>query len=327
MNLKLKRRRFGLLSLASAITTLLLNHAAKTVAQQQPGSVIYGVRLTSASSQIMEDQADASAANKTPAMILQSIDLATGQELTTTEIPEQIVQNQQEPTQIVNKALVVKKRSERITGFTALSDGTFIVAAVATTKKGDFTRLAFFGQDITKPKKNLKIKKIKKNNTVESLLAIQNDQIISIISQNQGLSPFELAVINPQSGQVNGNTLGLPDLPLSQRFSNLAQSPDGKIYATTFGHENIPILVQLDLVNKSPITGKGKIIRLVQLSFNNGSLSNDLVSLAFSPSNQLFALADPQYEGTNSLFTIDLNTGKMQLLRKMAVDQIAFSKV
>lgn len=327
MNLKLKRRRFGLLSLASAITTLLLNLAAKTVAQQQPGSVIYGVRLTSASSQIMEDQADASAANKTPAMILQSIDLATGQELTTTEIPEKIVQNQQEPTQIVNKALVVKKRSERITGFTALSDGTFIVAAVATTKKGDFARLAFFGQDITKPKKNLKIKKIKKNNTVESLLAIQNDQIISIISQNQGLSPFELAVIDPQSGQVNGNTLGLPDLPSNQRFSNLAQSPDGKIYATTLGHENVSILVQLDLVNKSPITGKGKIIRLVQLSFNNGSLSNDLVSLAFSPSNQLFALADPQYEGTNSLFTIDLNTGKMQLLRKMAVDQIAFSKV
>lgn len=326
MNLKLKRRRFGLLALASATTTLLSNFAAKTVAQQAR-LVIYGVRLTPASSSITEDQADASAANKTPAIILQSIDLVTGQELTTAEIPEQLVQNQQEPTQTVNKALVIKKPSERITGFTVISDGTFVVAAAAATKKGDFSRFIFFGQDITKPKKGLKTKKIKKSNTVESLLAIQNDQLLSLISQNQGIPPFELAVINPKSGQVDGNTLGLPDLPPNQRFSNLAQSPDGKIYATTLGHENVPILVQLDLVNKSPITGKGKIIKLVPLSFNNRPLQNDLASLAFSPSNQLFALADPNYEKTNSLFTIDLKTGNMQLIRKFAFDKIAFSKV
>lgn len=326
MNIKLKRRRFGLLALASATTTLLSNLAARTVAQQSQ-LVIYGVRLTPASSSITEDKADASAGNKTPGIILQSIDLGTGQELATAEIPEQLVQNQQEPTQTVNKALVIKKPSERITGFTVLSDGTFVVAAAAATKKGDFSRFAFFSQNITKPKKSLKTKKIKKGNTVESLLAIQNDQLLSLISQNQGIPPFELAVINPKSGQVDGNTLGLPDLPPNQRFSNLAQSPDGKIYATTLGHENVPILVQLDLVNKSPITGKGKIIRLVPLSFNNRPLQNDLASLAFSPSNQLFALADPNYERTNSLFTIDLKTGNMQLIRKFVVDKIAFSKV
>lgn len=327
MNLKLKRRRFGLLALASATTTLLSNFAAKTVAQQAR-LVIYGVRLTPASSSITEDQADASAANKTPAIILQSIDLVTGQDVTTAEILEQIAQNQQEPTQTVNKALVVKKPSERITGFTALSDGTFVVAAAAATKKGDFSRFIFFGQDITKPKKGLKSKNLKKNNTVESLLSIQNGQLLSIVSQNQGQPPFELALINSRSGQVDsGTTLGLPYLLPNQRFSNLAQSPDGKIYATTLDSEGVPILVQLDLQSKSPITGRGKISTLVKLSFNNSPLKNDLASLTFSPSNQLFALADPQSEGTNSLFTVDLKTGEMKLLRKFAVDKIAFSRV
>lgn len=65
----------------------------------------------------------------------------------------------------------------------------------------------------------------------------------------------------------------------------------------------------------------------MELRFNGRPLSNDLACLAFSPSNQLFALADPNLEGSNSLFSVDPQTGQMQFLRKFAVDKIAFSKV
>lgn len=329
MNLRLRRRRFGQLVLASAATTVLANLAAKkTVAQQSP-AVIYGVSLTPASKSITEDLADDGAANKTPGIILQSVDLATNQELLTAEISEQTVQNKQEPTETINKAFIIKKPCERVTGFTALSDGTFVVAVSAATKKGDFSRFILFGQDSKKSStKGLKAQKIKKNNTVESLLAIQKDQLISIVSLNRGRPPFELAVIDSKSGQVDsGDGLDLPNLLPFQRFSNLAQSADGTIYATNVDSEGVPTLVQFDLVNKSAITGRGRIIKLVQLSFKNRLLENDLASLAFSPSGQLFALADPTYEGTNSLFTVELNTGEMKLLRKFAVDKIAFSKV
>ncbi|MBE9189320.1 hypothetical protein IQ230_02865 [Gloeocapsopsis crepidinum LEGE 06123] len=328
MNLRLKRRRFGKLALASAATTVLSNIATKTFAQQPP-LTIYGVRLTPASSRITEDLADASTANKTPGIILQAVNLVQNQEVLTTEIAEQFVQNQQETTETINKAFVIKKPSERVTGFTALSNGTFIVAVSAATRKGDFSRFILFNEDGKRSApKGLKAKKIKKKNTVESLLAIQNDQLLSVVSLNQGQPPFELAVINFRSGQVDsGASFGLPDIPSNHRFSNLAQSADGRIYATTMDSEGVPILVQLDLQNKSPITGRGKIIKLVQLSFNDRLLKSDLASLAFSPSGQLFALANLTSEGTNSLFIVDLKTGEMKLLRKFAVDKIAFKKV
>lgn len=329
MNLRLRRRRFGQLALISAATTLISNLATKkTVAQQSQSQLnIYGVRLTPASSSITEDLADDGAANKTPGIVLQSVNLVTGQELPTTEISEQTVQNQQETTETVNKAFTIKRPSERITSFTALSDGTFVVAVSAATKRGDFSRFIVFGQDSQKSStKGLKAKKLKKNNTVESLVAIQKDQLIGIVSSNQGQPPFELAVIDSKSGQVDSQN-DLPILSPNTRFSNLTQSPDGIIYATSIAPGSGPILVQFDLVNKSPITGKGRMIELVELKFNGRSLDNDLASLAFSPSNQLFALADPNYEGSNSLFSVDPKTGQMQLIRKFAVDQIAFSKV
>lgn len=326
MNLKLKRRQFGQLAIASAATTVLSNLVANKTVAQQPQLVIYGVRLTPASSSITEDIADDKAANKTPGIILQSLDLATSKELSTTEISEQTVQNQQEASETASRAILIKKRSERITGFTALSDGTFVVATSAATRKGDFNRFISFSPDSKKSnKKGLKVKKVKKNNTVESLIAIQKDQLLSIVSLNQGKPPFDLAVINSKSGQVDSQS-DLPYLPEKRRFSNLAQSSDGKIYATSIAPGSDPILVQFDLVNKSPITGRGKIIELVELKFNGSPLQNDLASLAFSPSNQLFALADPKDEGSNSLFTVDMKTGEMQLLRKFAFDKIAFIK-
>lgn len=326
MNLRLKRRRFGKLALASAATTVLSNIATTSFAQQPP-LTLYGVRLTSASSRITEDLADASTANKTPGIVLQAVNLVTSQEVLTTEIAAQTVQNQQETTEIINKAFVIKKPSERVTGFTALSNGTFVVSVSAATRRGDFSRFILFNEDGRTAPRGLKARRIKKKNTVESLLAIQNDQMLSVVSLNQGQPPFELAVINFRSGQVDsGAALGLPDLPLNHRFSNLAQSPDGRIYATAMDSEGVPTLVQLDLQNKSAITGRGKLVQLVQLSLNGKLLKNDLASLAFSPSGQLFALADPATEGTNSLFVVDLRTGEMKLLRKFAVDKIAFKK-
>ena len=340
MNLRIKRRRFGQLALASAATTAIANFAAKAVAQQ-PQLIIYGVSLTPASRSLTADLVDAEAANTTPGMVLESLDLATSQSLLasensttsqrlpTSELSAVTVDNKQDFAESVNQALVIKKPSERITGFTVQSDGTFAIAAVAASKKGDFSRLI-----LTKDGKNgkntkgVKIKKVKKDSTIESLLATQKDQFLSIVSLNQGVPPFELAVIDPKSGKVDsGDELGLPELPFNQRFSNLAQSPDGTIYATTLGVEGITILVQLDLVNRSIVTGRGKIINLVQLSYKNKPLGNDLASLAFSQSNQLFALADPNNEGTNSLFTLDMKTGVLTLLRQFAVDKIAFSPV
>jgi len=340
MNFRIRRRRFGQLAIISAITTAIANSTSKVIAQKS--EQLYGVLLSSISSSKTQDSVDASTADTTPEIILQPINLTTGQALLSTvstestEIPTVTVSNKQETTETTPKAFVVKKPSERITGFTVLSDGTLVIAATATTKDGDFSRLIYIdppkGSGKKPPKQGLKIKKTKdkKYSTVESLLAIttkdkKGDQFLSVVSLAEGVTPFELAFIDSNSGQVDASVeTGLPNLLPNQRLSNLAKSPDGKIYATNVGGQDTITLVQLDLENRAVVTGRGKIISLVGLSFNKKTLENDLASLAFSSTGQLFALADPNNEGTNSLFTVDLKTGVMTLVRKLAVDKIAF---
>lgn len=321
----------------SAVTTAIANSTSRVIAQQS--EQLFGVLLSSITSSKTQDLVDAAVANTTPEIILQSINLTTGQELLSTEIPTVNVSNQEETTETAAKAFVVKKPSERITGFTVLPDNTFVIAATASTKDGDFSRLIFIEPPKENgkkpPKKGLKVNKTKdkKYSTVESLLFItikdkKGDQLLSVVSLAEGVTPFELAFIDPNSGQVDASVeTGLPKLLPNQRLSNLAKSPDGKIYATNVGGQDTITLVQLDLENRAVVTGRGKIITLVGLSFNKKPLENDLASLAFSSSGQLFALADPNYEGTNSLFTVDVKTGEMTLLRKLAVDKIAFARV
>ncbi|QHG18534.1 hypothetical protein [Nostoc sp. ATCC 53789] len=333
MNLRIRRRRFGQLAIVSAVTAASAKFTSKVFAQQS--EQLYGVSLSSASKSKTQDLVDTAAANAIPGIIFQSINFTTGQVLLTAEIAADSVTNSLETTESVAKALVVKKPSERITAFTVLPDNTFVIAAVAATKKGDFSRLISITppkKSGIKPPKGLKIKKNKdkKYSTVEGLLSttIKGKQVLlGVISLAEGSPPFELAFIDQNSGQVDSSVAtGLPYISPKQRLSNLAQSPlDGKIYATSVGGEGSGLsLVQLDLENRAVVSGRGKIIRLVELSFKNKPLENDLASLAFSSSGQLFALADPKYEGTNSLFTVDMKTGAMTLVRKFAVDKILF---
>ncbi|RAM50656.1 MAG: hypothetical protein C6Y22_15870 [Hapalosiphonaceae cyanobacterium JJU2] len=271
-------------------------------------------------------------ANTTPAISLVSLDLPTGRQAFTSQIiPKTLneisptkVDNVDTKTEVASKALYTQP-SERITGFTVLSNGTFVLVSTVLTKHGNYSKLLFFDRRSSKSKK---ISGFKKNNcTIESLVATKDDKLIAIVSLNGGIPPFEMVVINPKNGKVSsGSDLFLPELPPDRRFSNLALSPDGKIYGTTLGMEGITRLIQLDLDNKSMITGKGKIVTLSPLMFDNQPLQNDLLSLTFSPSGKVYALANPKHEKTNSLFSVDIETGEMIPVSKIAVDNIAFSR-
>lgn len=334
MNFRLKRRRFSQLAIVSAATTFLANLGSKVFAQQSER--LYGVSLALASKNITVDLVDAKVANTTPAATIQSIDLAnllTAPLSLVTNILTSTVENMNASTVTVKKALLIKKPSERIVGSTVLPDGTIMIAATAETTQGSFSRFLFSKPSAVTtiaPDKALKILKPKGRNysSIESVVVTtvtKANQILAVSSFFEGAPPFELVVIDPNTGTVDSSSqLGLPQLPANQRLGNLAQSPDGIIYATNSDGGGV-FLVRLDLVNKSRITGRGKIIRLAALRFNNQLLENDLASLACSSSGQLYALADPNYEGTNSLFIVDVKTGAMKLLKKFAVDKIAFA--
>lgn len=329
MNLRIKRRRFGQIALASAAAAATANLADKTLAQSQP--VIYGARLGApatppkAAINATTNFAGATtdAPNTTPRIVVESLNLTTGQQISTSDLPQASVQNRQVADPTADSAVAIASR-ERLTGFTTLADGTFLLATVATTDRGSFTRLSF--GDSKSSRSGLKVSGLQRNSTVENLLSTKDGRLLTILSLYQGTPPFEVAVLDSKTGRVSSSN-ELPAVPENRRLSNLTQAPDGTIYATAVGMEGSTDLVQVDLTNRAIATGRGQIIYIASLTFNHRTLDNDLAGLAFSPSNQLFALADPNYEGTNSLFSVDIKTGAMTWLRQFAVEKISFGQV
>ena len=326
MNIRLRRRRFGQLAIASATSAAIASVMGKSIAQQSQ-SILYGVSLTAKNSNSISKAINTTdIANTTPGISVVSIDLVSGKNLSTFEVAATTVENSNISTETGNKA-IYSNDFERITAFTIQPDGTFIIVAIASGKKGNFNRIITVdSKSVNKVQKGLKLSGFKqKNSTVESLLVTRDKKVLSVISLNEGTPPFELSNFDLKTGKLSSNS-ELPQLATNLRFSNLSQGSDGIIYATVIGSEGIVSLVQLDLVNKSLITGKARIVRLSDLTFNSKPLKNDLLSLAVSSSNQIFALFNQNTEVTNSLFTVDPKTGEMKLLKKLLnVDKIAFA--
>ncbi|WP_196513752.1 hypothetical protein [Nostoc sp. NZL] len=265
-------------------------------------------------------------AHTTPEISLISLDIETGKQLSHSPISVNTVENKNIRTPDVHKAFH-SNPYERLTSLTHLSNGTFIITCVARTQNGDFNRLIFFNRDkSSRTHKALKVWGFQQDSsTLESLLETQDGKLLGIVSLRGGVPPFELATIDYETGKVTYDPL-LPDLQPDRRYSNLAQSPvNRKIYATSMGMGYSLHLVQLDMENNSVMTGKALIIKLSELHFNNKPLESDLLSLAFSSLGKLYAVANLNHEPMNSLFTVDIDTGEMTLVRKLAVIKIAFA--
>lgn len=280
----MKRRWFIQLMFVSTATAMLANLAKKTWAQNElTPQLIYGIRAASGK------------------VLLLSLELTTGQ------IQDLSGDNPE----------ISLEPNERLSGFTSLQDGTFILATAPTVANiigsASPSRLLSFSSPQALPA----LQGLERNSTVESLLGTNDGKLLSIISLNQGTPPFRLALIDQYTGQVS--FIDKLSLPPNQRFSNLTQYPDGLIYATNLaGGEGSTKLLQLDWQ-------QGNLISLVQLSYDNKPWSNDLASLGCSLSNQLYGLGDPTEQGTNSLFGIDASTGVLSLVKPFEVDKITFN--
>ncbi|MCC5637260.1 hypothetical protein LC593_15605 [Nostoc sp. CHAB 5844] len=264
--------------------------------------------------------------NSTPQIVIQTLDLVSGKLLSTLEVASKLVINQRTSTETAPKALY-SQTYERITDATTLTDGRLVISSVASTQKGNYNKIVLFDSKTNSYQEGLKVSGFRsKNGTIESVMALKDNRLLSIISLREGVPPFYFAVIDSTTGKITAGTeLALPDLSPDERFSNLAQAPDGKIYATNIDREGNTNIVQIDLKNRSLLTGKAKIIPYVQLRLEKESLRNDLLSMAFSSSGQLYALAAPHGKRSKSLYTIDLKTGELQYVTEFLVDKIAFS--
>jgi hypothetical protein len=127
---------------------------------------------------------------------------------------------------------------------------------------------------------------------LSSVLVRQSGPPIALVSHYSDTPPYSLAILQMQPGRtVVVRTIALNPYA---RYAHLTQCPNGAIYATSLAPQWDPHVVTLNVERR-------EVTLLKELKFNGRSLRNDVRDLACSPSGQLFALADPDYSGTNSL--------------------------
>lgn len=282
MSHKLTRRQFAHLAIASTAGVALSSLASKTFAQTQTSLVINGVH-----------------AGDGPKFL----DVTQGRVLN------------QRSALVSNQSRLTLEPRERLTGLSYLSDGTLIMSSTSTTTEENTPRSSTIRSFGNSPKK-LTVSGLPPNQTVESFVVTNNDSLLALVGQSNGAPPFRLANINRNTGQISFLNF---TLPANQRFSTLAQCPDGKIYATSPGPLGETSLVRLNLE-------QGEVINLAKLTLNGTVWDNGLRSLACSPAGQLFALGALRYETTNSVYIVEPLTGAMTLLTEFDVNNIAFPR-
>jgi hypothetical protein len=350
MHIKIRRRRFGQLVISGMAASAIANLPRRVNAQS--ASVLYGVeiQITSQKTPIGINNTDAigidanntdgiskdfgnpdtigvSAGNKTPSLVIIATDVATGKEVSRVAIPSSQVENVDAKPEVGNKP-IFSRPTERITQFTALSDGTLAVISVLSTKEGNVSRVSQIDPKSGKSIKAVKVSGFKnRNSTLESLVATKDNSFVAIVSQYDALPPFETAGFELKTGTViAGEKLALPVFVPNRRYSNLTLAPDGIIYGTTVSSEGAVALIKIDLNDKAVLTGKAKVSTVIQLKLEKEELQNDLLSLAINSSGQIYALANPTTKGDNLLYRLDQKTGQLSFLRNFPVKKIAFAR-
>ncbi len=316
----LKRRQFGQLATASLTSTVVAGLSSKAIAQNSDRrqEILYGVNLPS-ESKVQNRE------NQTPAVELSTSEMATGRVLSKANQQTLSVDN---PSSVPKKPRAFSlPDSNRITKLIAVVDRTLVISTVSSTRNGYFNYLIFaVGSGTNRQFRAKKVLGLESSSqTVESLLSLPNNQLLCLVG-NEGTPPFAFRTLDSTTGKIlSGDELALPTLPLNHRFANLCQDPKGNIFATETTPEGIPILISMNLQEKAIVTGKVKIQRLTPLNFEGRSLTSGVKDLGFSSSGQLYALAADKSRKNNALFTVDVKTGKMELVRNFAVKKFAFS--
>lgn len=217
---------------------------------------------------------------------------------------------------VADRVTPLVESNETLSGFTSLTDGTLVVAATPVSigrKQATPTRITFLGT----PVKTLTISGLKQNEQLGSLLGTNDGRLIGLVGKKNGTPPITLVDINLQTGEVS--SISKIKFPNNERVSNLAQSPDGKLYTSLVGLKGDTTLVQLDSNQKSPI-------KLAQLKLNGQAWNNGLQSLVCSATGQLLGFGAMRYETPNAVYSIDKNSGNMTRLQDFDAAQITIAR-
>ncbi|MBW4500560.1 MAG: hypothetical protein KME57_13610 [Scytonema hyalinum WJT4-NPBG1] len=304
MKLKLTRRQFGQLAVASTAAATVGFFANKTVGQQPPNSKILGARVGS----ISDDDTDTNLNSETT-------DLADGSataDIVPSSLQTIVVESFEVGTPEVRPVLTTAptlEAGEQISGFAALSGGILVVATtILNAKNKGNTYLITLGASGASPTRQV-VTGLKKQETLLSLFTRKDGSLGGVVGKINGTPPMSIVSINPQTAAITGED----KLSGNLRVNTVAECPDATLYGIVTNNKGETSLVQID---------KGKD-QTTPLRFEGQLWNNGFNSLVCSSSNELFALGARRYEAPLFLHSINKNTGVITRIRDFNVAKIA----
>lgn len=287
MKLKLTRRQFGQLAVASTVTTAAGVFVSKTLAQST-STVILGVtsnpsgndtdtNLDSDTTDLTDGSATADIVPSTlQTIVVQSFDLRT-----------------QAVTTVLTTAPLLEI-GEQLSGFVSLKDGRLVVSVTntnTTKKKDQDVRLIFLRES-----ESVRVSGLKNNETVQSLVLLKDGSLAGLVGKKNGKPPSRIVTIDPNTGRITDRD----KIPEQKRVTAIAQCPDESFYGITTERAGETYLFQV---------GQEQSIKL---SFNGVPWNNGFSGLVCTSSNQLIALGGRRYEFPKRLHILNKANGQIQ---------------
>ncbi len=227
MNLKLTRRRFGQLAIASTAAVATGYLANRTVAQTNLVDVLYGIRIE-----------------------------GTGLVVQTLNLVSLVLSDVLNLTRGITLA-----PGDQLSGFTSLSNGTLVVAinpSRAINRDDDYPpRIILLGT----PPRTLTVTGLRdKKYVLGDIAGTTGGSLVGLVYKRNGTPPVRLASIDPRTGELDITD----SFRGNQRVRNLTECREGNggtIYTTTVDREGNTVLAdkQLVLGRENWVSGLGSM--------------------------------------------------------------------
>ena len=226
MNLKLTRRRFGQLAIASTAAVATGYLANRTVAQTNLVDVLYGIRIE-----------------------------GTGLVVQTLNLVSLVLSDVLNLTRGITLA-----PGDQLSGFTSLSNGTLVVVInpSRTSNRDDYPpRIILLGT----PPRTLTVTGLRdKKYVLGDIVGTRGGSLVGLVYKRNGSPPVRLASINTSTGALDI----IDSFRGNQRVRNLTECPEGNggtIYTTTVDREGNTVLAdqQLVLGGENWVSGLGSM--------------------------------------------------------------------
>ncbi|MBD2678609.1 MULTISPECIES: hypothetical protein [Nostoc] len=299
MELKLTRRQFGQLALASTTVAAMGVVLSKTLAEESnTDTLILGIRNgitnnptpTNLDSNIT-DLGDASQTNDPSTLqpiIVESFNVST-----------------QEIKTVLTTAPILET-CEQLSGFVSIN-GKLIAAAsnICTRKKKDKkVRLIDLNSLET-----VNISGLKNKEEVYQLLRLTDGSLAALVIKEKGKGSSRIVTIDLNTGQVTDTS----KIPEQKRVIALAECPDGSLYGIDSDKVGEISLSQIGQKQSKKLKSQGQ------------ALNNGCDGLVCTLSNELFALVAFRYESPKHVDKINKDTGEMQTIIGFDVAKITLA--